>query len=173
MKSLVIAIILILAFLVACETEDPSRKTSIVMDEGSAIIVSTPNEEQADEQLNFVDNIVQNLTVKHNCYVGQTILLEATVAVVGEFGYILYLETNTDKLWISVNILPAIEIFECEDYYKEGETYAFPLLVEAVVASRDRDWREGDPVSFEVYSNLVITEELEKKLQKAGCRKDK
>ena len=147
MTGLAIALILLLAF-VACETEDPVEETSIIVDKGSTITVSPTNEKQSDEQLNFVESTVQNLTVKHVCYVGQTILLEATIAIVGDLGSMLYLETNTDKLQISVDILPATEIFECDDYYKKGDTYVFPLLIESVVARKNRDWREGESPIF-------------------------
>lgn len=180
MKSLMIATILMLVLLVACETEDSVEGTSIIMDEGSTIVVSASNEESPDEQLDFIDGIVQNLIVKHNCYVGETILLEATVLGRSllltdgkpDFFESLALETNTDKLWIGVDMTPVNKFLPCLNYYNEGETYVFPLLVISLQAHKSWDWREGDPLSFDVHTKIVITEELEKELRKVDCGND-
>ena len=179
MKYLAMATILTLAILVACETEDPVGETSIIVDEGSTVVVTTSTEEQSEEQLNFMDRIVQNLAIKRNCYIGETILLEATVLVRSLFRSSvndpweiesLAVETNNDNLWISITMDPVSEFLECPtNYYKNGETYVFSILITHIIAERGQGWREGDPLLFSVYGEIVVTEELKKELRKVGC----
>lgn len=179
MRYLTIATILILATLVACETEDPVEETSIIVDEDSTVVVTTSTQERADENLNSLDRIVQNLTSGRGCYVGEMIHLKATVArrvllraadnknwIIERLG----VEAINDNLWIGISMFPVNEFLECPaNYYKDGETYVFPILITAIYASKDVGSRKGDPIFFEVHSEIVVTEALKKELRKVDC----
>ena len=179
MKYLAIATILTLATLMACETEDPVEETPIIVDEESTIVVKTSAEEQADENLNSLDRIVQNLTSGRSCYVGEMIHLKATVAERSLIRFAankpwiidgLAAETNNNNLWIYISMFPVNDFLQCPaNYYKDGETYVFPILITTIAAEKDVGWRKGDPISFEVYSEIVVTEELKKELRKVDC----
>ena len=180
MKYLAIATILTLATLVACETEDAVEETSIIVDEGSTIVINSSTEEQADEQadenLNALDRIVRNLTGGRGCYVGETIHLKATVAERTlhhpRFWEVesLVLETNNDKLWIRINMSPVNDFVKCPSkYYKEGETYVFPIFIRIIETDFHKGWRIGEPPPLRVYSTIVVTEELKEELRKVDC----
>ena len=179
MKYLAIATILTLATLLACETEDAVEETSIIVDEGSTIVINSSTDEQADgqadENLNALGRMFQNLIRGHGCYVGKTIHLKATVAkrtlLHPKFIERLVLETNNDNLWIGINMAPVNDFVECPSkYYKEGETYVFPILIRYIQIQSGKAWHEGEPPPLSVFGNIVVTEELKEELRKVDCK---
>ena len=182
MKNLVLIVIYIsVVFITGCGTDDPVEEATVLVDKESAVVVSP--EEQSDGQVNYIEGIVQNLTINRDCYVGGEILLKATVkessliwgGPANELPFViesLALETNNDRLWISVDMRPLQRSLLCIDYYKEGETRVFPILITAVEAEKD-DWHQGDTLSFHVYSKIMVTEKLKEELLKVDCWKEK
>ena len=166
MKNLAIATILMLLVLVACEREEES----IMVDEGSTIIVTA-------------DSIVQNLTTKGNCYVGETIHIKAAVSDIQNyldrrgnpnFLVSLAIETDIDKMRFSIDMTPISGLLQCVEYYKIGETYVFPILITSIKVNGGGGHDVEEPVpdhlaNFDVLSKIVITEELREELEEAEC----
>ena len=183
MKYLAMATILTLAILVACETEDPVGETTIIVGEGSTIIVGegVSVEEQPDQPL-FVNRIVQDVVHKRHCGVGDTIIVQTTVLNDGDRALRvgqMHLETGNDDVRFTISTDVLLWVLQCQDYFKDGETYELKLFIGGIKLrsereiERERNFREldkeADLPTLEVLATLIMTQKLEKEIREAGC----
>ena len=142
-----------------------------------------PIVEQFDEPINFIEDIVEHVFIKRQCYVGEKFAVEGTV--INPFqnaGFrpgrtTLFLEVNhKDVHLFSVDLRPLQDFLACEDYYKLGNTYVFPLFIRSITApilNEPLDIDEKPRTIFRVSTRIMVTEELKLELRNVGCWKDK
>ncbi|MDE0015490.1 MAG: hypothetical protein OXU51_04835 [Candidatus Poribacteria bacterium] len=191
MKCMVIVAVCMLTTLTACETETPTREessihvgedASIIVGEGSTIIVGegVSVEEQSDQPL-FLNRIVQDVVHKRHCSVGDTIVIQATVLngssalTSGQID----IETGDDDVAFNIDTHSLLDVLQCADYFKNGETYEFKLFIDGIkfYTQGEREWRmkqvwwdekKHHPI-FQVSATLILTQKLEKEIREAGC----
>ena len=184
MKYSIIATIFIIGILTTYETEHiVDEEGLIIASEGVAIA------QQQDKPLPpdfFAPDVIENGL----CFVGQTFTIKATLKNMDRMFAlgIATFETNRDSVFFTTDATPLFEfldLLECRDYYKEGGTYTFTIYIEGIGVYRADDpafhrvikFHEGaegrgrrrEAFLFEIWSSIIITEDLVKELKAAGC----
>ena len=181
MRYLIIATIFIVGILITYETEHIVGEEGLII-AGEGVAIAQQHNKPLPPDF-FAQDVVENGL----CFVGQTFTIKATIHkadMIFTLGLVTF-ETNDDSVFFSMHTEPILDFLDCNDYYKDGGTYTFPIYIDGINIYKADDplfhnviefheevrGRKGrrNASLFAISSVIMITEKFKKEMQEANC----